>query len=257
MCELFGFCGSQPEKLNQELREFFSHSAAHPNGWGLALLDGDAPTIEKEPVQASKSRYLKARLQSPVLAKTALAHIRYATIGSEAWCNCHPYTGVDGSGRHWTLIHNGTIFDYPPMEHYTSLQQGDTDSERILLYLIDQMDLRTQVLGHPLGAEERFQVLDTLVTSLSPENKLNLLIYDGELLYAHTNYADSLHVRQTEQGAFFSTQPLALGTWQPLPMTTLVAYQEGVLRFTGTDHGHAYIPDEERVKLLYLAFADL
>ena len=33
---LFG----QPKKeLNNDLREFYSHSDEHPNGWGLALFD--------------------------------------------------------------------------------------------------------------------------------------------------------------------------------------------------------------------------
>lgn len=39
MCELFGFTGRIHQKLNQELKEFYSHSDEHPNGWGLAILD--------------------------------------------------------------------------------------------------------------------------------------------------------------------------------------------------------------------------
>lgn len=257
MCELFGFSGIQPEKLNHPLREFFSHSDHHPHGWGLALLHGNEAAIEKEPIQASKSLYLKERLREPIQVTTALAHIRYATIGNTEWRNCHPYTKLDDSGRRWTLIHNGTIFDFPPMNHYVNIQNGDTDSERILLYLIDQVNARVKELGRPLEAEERFFLLDQIVVALSPGNKLNLLIYDGELLYAHTNYAASLYRRETKNGVFLSTQPLALGQWEPVPFTTLIAYRANQLAYTGTDHGHEYFVDEERIKLLYLAFAEL
>lgn len=93
--------------------------------------------IEKEPVQATKSNYLKERLSVPIQVKNAFAHIRYATIGNVEYKNCHPYTKKDRNGRSWTLVHNGTIFHYQPLDRYVRLQNGDTDSERILLYLVD------------------------------------------------------------------------------------------------------------------------
>lgn len=34
------------------------------------------------------------------------------------------YTKKDDSGRRWTVIHNGTIFDYPPLYKYMKLQKG-------------------------------------------------------------------------------------------------------------------------------------
>lgn len=257
MCEIFGFSSGKPQTINAELKEFFSHSDQHPHGWGLALLSGSEAAIEKEPAQASKSRYLRERLREPIQVSNALAHIRYATIGHTEWRNCHPYSQKDCTGRRWTLIHNGTIFDYAPMNHYVSLQRGETDSERILLYLVDQMDQLTARLGRSPEAEERFQRLDQLVAALSPGNKLNLLIYDGQLLYAHTNYAGSLYRRRTEDGVLILTRPLARGQWEPMPFTTLVAYQDGQLVYTGTNHGGEYFEDPEAIKLLNLAFAEL
>lgn len=257
MCELFGFTSRTPQKVNQELKEFFSHSTEHPNGWGLALLDKGDFSMEKEPIRAIDSLYLRERLREPIIAQAALAHIRLATIGNMEWRNCHPFTGTDKSGRHWTLIHNGTIFECREMEQYVNIQKGDTDSERILLYLLDLMNQEISEKGRSLTAEERFQVIDRLVVTASPENKLNLLIYDGELLYAHTNYRDSLYRRQTEDGVFISTQPLALGKWEPVPFTQLVAYQREKLLFTGTVHGNEYFLDQKKMELLFLAFAEL
>ena len=67
MCELFGYSGSAPGRLNDLLTEFFAHSCAHPDGWGLAVPDGGHMEIEKEPLQASRSEYLRERLQAPLI----------------------------------------------------------------------------------------------------------------------------------------------------------------------------------------------
>ena len=52
MCELFGISAGGQVVLNDYLKEFFSHSTGHPNGWGMALLYGNAVNVEKEPVPA-------------------------------------------------------------------------------------------------------------------------------------------------------------------------------------------------------------
>ena len=90
--------------MNDYLREFYSHSNKHPHGWGVACLEKQEAMIEKEPLQAAKSHYLKERLSVPIYAKTAVAHIRYATIGNVMYQNCHPYTRKDDCGRRWTLV---------------------------------------------------------------------------------------------------------------------------------------------------------
>ena len=78
-----------------------------------------------------------------MFAKTALAHIRLATIGNVEQDNCHPFTAVDNSGRTWTLIHNGTIFESDNIGKYVFLQKGETDSERILLYIVDSINKKS------------------------------------------------------------------------------------------------------------------
>lgn len=140
MCELFGITSVESHEINNDLKEFFSHSNAHPHGWGLACLEANNVQIEKEPIQASKSNHLRERLSTPIIAKTALAHIRYATVGNIDYNNCHPFIAKDQQGRTWTLIHNGTIFNGKPLNKYADFQNGETDSERILLYLVDQIN---------------------------------------------------------------------------------------------------------------------
>ncbi len=257
MCELFGFSGSAPKRLNRELKEFFSHSDEHPNGWGLAILNENGCSIEKEPIKAKDSRYLQERLRAPIVETTVLAHIRLATIGKLEWNNCHPFTRVDCSGRRWTLIHNGTIFECAELEGYFPRQSGSTDSERILLYLIDCINAATEKKGMPLDSRERFEIVDQMVVTITPENKVNLLIYDGQLLYAHTNSADMLYSLQTEEGTMFSTRPLSFDQWKPVTFTTLIAYHQGKLVYTGTNHGNEYVLDQKKMELLLLAYSEL
>ena len=211
MCQIFGYCGTGRLELRHMLKEFYSHSDRHPNGWGLAVLEGDRAKIEKETLEASKSPRLAKRLEESVTAPTVQAHIRYATIGHVELENCHPFTGKDADQRTWTLVHNGTIFDFSPTNKYFWEQKGETDSERILLYLLDLLGEAGRRKGSPLNDEERFAVLEDAIGRMAKGNKLNLLIYDGELLYVHTNFAGSLFSCRTPEGMIFSTEPLRGG----------------------------------------------
>ena len=288
MCQIFGYSSSKKIKLNSILREFYSHSDGHPNGWGLALLDGMHTNIEKEPLQASKSNYLKERFTEDIASPVVLAHIRRATIGNVDLKNCHPFTGFDAFGRRWTLIHNGTIFDFPPMNEYVKKQKGETDSERILLYIIDRINEEGKKKGKELSDKERFNVLENVIEKMSVGNKLNLLIYDGELLYAHTNLYGSLHFHQGNSWVIFSTDPLTKGSifdsgeesgwmgmkesdwdkrpgekklkeseWSKVPAATLFAYKGAYLLYQGKKHGNLYEEDPKDLEKLYLSFANL
>ncbi len=258
MCELFGVSGKRPIPVNAYLKELTSHSTEHPNGWGIAVFYGNAVSLEKEPVPAYQSRYLKERLSHPFEAQNMFAHIRLATKGLMAYENSHPFVKRDASGRAWTLIHNGTIFDCSLLDPYIHRQEGKTDSERILLYIVDQIDKKTRELGGELCRKERFEVVEQILCEITrPNNKVNLLVYDGELTYAHTNMRESLYCRKQGSSTLISTVPLCGGEWDPLPLNRLLAWQEGRLLFTGRDHGNEYIYDPEDMKYLYLEHAYL
>lgn len=111
-----------------------------------------------------------------------------ATIGSIKIENCHPFTQRDHTGRQWTLIHNGTIYSVRQLMKYIHTQIGDTDSERISLAMIDEINKNKAVT-----AQQRFDTADRFIISLSKRNKLNLMIYGGELLYVHQNMKDTLY----------------------------------------------------------------
>ena len=255
MCKLFGVSSAKRVRVNELLQEFFSHSDKHPNGWGMATFYHGSASIEKEPMQATKSIYLKERLSHKMEVSTLLAHIRLATVGSVDYGNSHPFVKRDIFGRAWTLVHNGTIFDYPALDPYKHQQEGTTDSERILLYLVDQLDQKQKEAGRALEVEERFALLDTLIADMARGNKLNLLIYDGEWMYVHSNYANSLYICEDGSTAIFCTAPMKQGEWVPMPFTTLCAYQDGRRIRQGQPHGNEYIANEKDLNYLLSALA--
>ena len=180
MCEILGICCRKRIKVNGFLKEFFSHSEKHNHGWGLALFYGDAVSLEKEPYAAFQSQYLKSRIAHDIFIDNMIAHIRLASVGRTFYENTHPFVKHDSSGRSWTLAHNGTIFHSPALDAYKNSQEGQTDSERILFFFVEEINKLQLKYGHPLSPDERFSLLDDLVSGLSSSNKLNLVIWDGE-----------------------------------------------------------------------------
>lgn len=257
MCELFGVSSSVTVRVNDMMKEFVAHSEEHWNGWGIGLLFDNFVSLEKEPIQALKSAYLKERLKYKMEVRDMIAHIRLATVGTMEYENSHPFVKRDDLGRVWLLAHNGTIFDCPRLERYRGMQDGKTDSERILFYLVDQINIEQERLKRGLRFEERFALLERLIGEISPHNKLNLLLYDGKYIYVHTNYRNSIYIYQTENTAYFATSPLSGDEWVPMPFTTLCAYRNGKLVKQGKAHGNEYIDNEADMKYLFAAYSGL
>ena len=257
MCELFGFSGNKRTDLKGLLTEFFSHSVNNPDGWGLASFDDSHTLIYKERVAAYKSPNIERIIKETGKARTLIGHIRLATIGYDDYNNSHPFSGYDRSGRLWTLAHNGTIFECDELSIYSYKQKGSTDSERVFLYLLDKINEKIDEKKGDLDAKERFDIVDGIVTKLSPKNKLNIIIYDGEQTYLHTNYRDSLYVNNTSDGAVFATVPLSDGVWDHLPFKTLVSYKNGKPFLSGKEHEGEYIPDEQAIRAIFMAYAGL
>lgn len=258
MCEILSLSSSRRIIVNDYLKTFFSHSERHCHGWGLALFYGGAVSLEKEALCANHSLYLRQRLMHTIQIDNMMAHIRLASMGRMFYENCHPFVKHDNCQRSWTLAHNGTIFSQQPLEPYKAVQEGQTDSERILYYFIDEINKRQLRLGRPLKPEERFGLLDSLMARLSAAGKLNLLLWDGEYTYVHSNYRHSLHqLRSDADTIWFATQPLDDGPWQPVPFLRLTVYRSGRLVYQGPSHSHEYFDPEKDYEYKNLEYANL
>lgn len=252
MCMLFAVSSKSNFAANAYLKLFYANSPQHPHGYGLAYLRGGKMIVKKEPTQASKSTALSEILSKPLRSKLILAHIRYATIGNVDPKNCHPFWGSDSAYNQWTLMHNGTIFDYPPLSPYIRKQKGETDSERVFLYLMDEINRNIA-----LPFDEKFDMLSRAVTDMAANNKLNLIFTDGEYLFVHSNLKETLFYLEQESAIIFATAPLDGGKWRQVPFCTLLAYKDGELVKSGKPHHNEYVENMENVRLLYRIFANL
>lgn len=250
MCELLGISSKVPYDFRAELKNFFKHCNENPHGWGIMYKKDGERKIVKEPVSADSSTKLPRLVSQLDSQNVLIAHIRYATVGAKNNENTHPFERYDDSGRRWTLIHNGTIFSGNVLTKYKQTQKGTTDSERILLYLIEQINQKIREKNEQdLDAEERFSVLNQVVCDITHRNKVNLMIYDGEYLYAHKNMKDTLSFKRTEDGIVLATKPIDDGNWIPLPMTTLLSFKDGKLIREGTNHGNVFVSYKESMNI--------
>lgn len=245
MCELYGITGDSPVRANDMLKEFYTHSHKHPHGWGMRYFNKDGTdSMCKEAVSAHDSLVLPELLNHDIKTSVLIAHIRFATIGSISKSNSHPFTTRDSSGREWTMAHNGNIYSGMELLPYLDTHAGETDSERVLLYLTDAMSKAISDTGRSLDAVHRATLLDEKIAAIAKRNKLNLLIYDGEVYYIHTNIIDTLYSSKKSSHACFSTHPLSQDgyLWKKVPMARLFAYKGSQLIYSGQSHGHVFEP---------------
>ena len=261
MCELFAVNAARPVPVSSYLEEFVSHSHKHKDGWGMCWREAQAVAtapsgtdelpdnhelyLHREPVPAWTSDFIPRLLARPFASAMMEAHIRLSTGGVPSRENCHPFVGTDTSGTTWSLVHNGILFNEQLLQTYDLKEAGQTDSERVLLFLLDVLDEAALRSGGPLGFEERFQALSGALSMMSNLNRLNVIMSDGTYTYVHTNTSeDTLHFRELPGATVFSTQPLGgdaeRALWRPVPRNRLIAYRGGRLVRTSVPHGYVF-----------------
>ena len=165
--------------------------------------------------------------------------------------NCHPFIELDDNNRSWMLIHNGTIFDYPPLDKYREIETGNTDSERILLYIIDNLNKFEEAKGAPSTIKERFNLLAELIEEMAEGNKLNLMIYDGDLTYIHSNMRDSLYYLNNDEGFLVASTPITDDeNWKPAEMNKLFGIIDGNIIFESEEHDNEFILTKEHEEFI-------
>ena len=254
VCELFGVSADRKIRVNDYLKTFFKHSVEHHNGWGMALLDDGLISVEKEPVRAVDSAYLKNRLTGNIETARCMAHIRKATVGDVSFANTHPFVRSDSTGKRWVLVHNGTIFESNVLNAYIHEQEGSTDSERVLFFVVDWMN---RLILNGFDDARKLNFINEIVLRLSQGNKLNLLLYDGDYMYVHMNEPGTMYRLVKPGSVIISTHPLDDSSWEPVPLDQLIVYRDGKLVYEADPHNHTYVHDEEKMRYQYLDQAQL
>lgn len=243
MCELYGTIGTKKISLNEDLKLFYKHSVKHSHGWGLAYWNQNSELkLYAEGKCGNDSDLLQNILVSPIESQISIGHIRFATAGVISDRNSHPFTKTDSSGREWVLAHNGNMSVGLQLFPFRKTQIGETDSERILLYLVDCINKKSKEKGRSLNSQERCEVVDSIVAELSLGNRLNLLIYDSEQYYVHTNIKDTLYFSRQDGYYCFSTMPLEnIYLWDKVPLNSLLVYSGINQIYSGKNHGNEFI----------------
>jgi glutamine amidotransferase len=267
---MFVVTAEKPINISENLKAFFHKSLLHKHGWGYADFSDEKIFIKRENTPAYKSALAQAMAAAPFEVKNAFFHLRYATIGAVEQENVHPFSTADNSGRVWSIIHNGTIFRSVELDLFFHKQTGSTDTERLLLHIVERVNLFITQRGRELSDKERFDVIEKIITSLaSSGNKLNVAIYDGDFFYIHANSrsgsgvlgADSrkdfLYELDDNGAKLFATSPLDLRLWKPVELNVLSAYKNGRRVKKSAPHQYEYFENYADVRHLYQGFSQL
>jgi predicted glutamine amidotransferase len=250
MCRLIGIVGTHPLPVREAMEAFFplcteghikcTMKPGHLDGWGLSGYSAKRAVYfdrKAESLNASRKAYDQAvekaaRSQSPVL----IGHIRKASEGGRDISNTHPF-----HSRDWIFAHNGTVFGAAaslPLQD--SEPQGQTDSERLFLWMADQVR----------NADDPTEALVSLIKKNRQDlvySALNFLMTDGERLWAYREFGDkrfdpgetlqerekyyTLYYARVERSIVVCSEPLkALSKmWQPLASRTLAVFTPAML----------------------------
>ena len=225
MCRLVGVVASETTNfrfcLHDAPRSLAVLSPDHPDGWGVAVHDGERWDIEKQPGCAHGDLQYAA-VSAERHGVVLIAHVRKRTVGAVGLDNTHPFERGP-----WTFAHNGTIEDLPFLRAGTSALrlaeiEGQTDSELFFAYLLTAMDARPDAHDEALT--------DALSALVAREGvAANMVLSDGNVLYAH-RFGRTLFTLQREPGDPVRTERTSVETlatletaWTARRTATLIA----------------------------------
>lgn len=187
MCELLGFSCKTPIGIRFSMDEFCTRGGMlgiHKDGWGIAYAADDGFDIFLETTPASESKLIDLIKESSIKSSIIISHIRRATVGKNVLLNNQPFTRM-AWGRQWVFAHNGDLPDFYPPSFNSFNVIGDTDSEKIFCYFLDQLLL--QFKDGKYSASDMAEALSEIARPLSKEGVLNFLMSDGSYLFAYSH----------------------------------------------------------------------
>lgn len=277
MCRLYGFHSNEPTKVectlvhSQNSLLIQSQSDAlgrsHADGWGIAWYGGQgsdndqAPSLETS-ASAAFSELHFSNYAERVYARTVVAHVRLATVGTPSLRNSHPFRW-----NHWVFAHNGTVVGIDRLRpqmlqeigpDHSRLILGTTDSELLFHWLL--ADLVRRKLIDQRGTHDLFQMqqvvrerlceLDDRCQQACPEKqaRLNVILTNGSVMLAsrlrNSLYlVDRVGIHDCEicgiphvthnpdvryQAVIVASEPLSHEKWQEVPDGTVLSITENM-----------------------------
>jgi len=199
MCRLFGMtAGAKPVGATFWLLDapdsLEAQSHRNVDGSGIGFFDpAGHPVLDKQPEPAfSDEEFIRAAKHAE--STTFVAHVRWATAGGRTVANTHPFAM---SGR--IMAHNGGFGDLARLDYqlgtYRKLVRGDTDSERYLALMVQQIDAHEGDVGAGITAAARW------IGQHLPVSSLNAIVTaPGELWALRYPAQHALHIIERPAG---------------------------------------------------------
>lgn len=153
----------------------------HLDGWGVAGLLGNKPTVFYKSVtpiiKDTKNYFNTIDKLKKSNSKISIIHFRKSSSGTVKLENTHPFIYDD-----WIFAHNGTILDKNKLELNKLKPQGDTDSEVLFYYMIENFGNKINFI--PLLVD----ILRYIKTKLK-HTSLTFLLATPEYLVAYREYS--------------------------------------------------------------------
>ena len=206
MCQLLGMNCNTPTDITFSFSGFAQRAGVtdhHSDGWGIAFFEGTPGSTPQggpdkglrlyvDNQAASTSPVAQLIRHYPIQSRNVIAHIRKATQGPVALENCHPFVR-ELWGRYWVFAHNGNLENFQPHLHSHFRPVGDTDSERAFCWIIQEI-AKAHACMPPV--EELTRTLRELMPPLARHGTFNMLLSNGEALWAHASTHLHYVVRQ-------------------------------------------------------------
>ncbi|QMT32984.1 class II glutamine amidotransferase [Conchiformibius steedae DSM 2580] len=272
MCQLLGMNCNTPTDIVFSFEGFSKRGGLtdhHTDGFGIGFFEGRGLRLFLDNRPSAHSPVAELIRQYQIKSENVIAHIRKATQGQVLLENTHPFRR-ELWGRYWLFAHNGHLngFVPPQGEYFTPV--GNTDSERAFCYILEQ--LRQRFTEQP-ERDVLFAAVRDLVGEIRAHGLFNMMLSNGEMLFAHTSTLLFYIVRQAPFGkanlsdaevsidftevttpkdrvAVIATLPLTDNeTWTQLAQNELVLFQQGEIVCRDRPDLPVYLSKEEGLRI--------
>jgi glutamine amidotransferase len=181
VCQLLGMNANTATDVMFSFAGLASRADEHKDGFGIAFFEDRGLRLFVDHHGARTSPVAELVKRYPIKSDNVIAHIRKATQGRVALENTHPFMR-ELWGRYWVLAHNGDLKNFHPRLHGAFRPVGDTDSERALCWLMQELAKAHAAVP---TIEELTRTLAELLALPAAHGAFNVLLSNGQALWAH------------------------------------------------------------------------